>query len=294
MSWLLFLDESGQDHKTCPYEVRGGVAVHASKLWPLVDSLQSLEIECFGCHLHDFGAELKGAKLLKKKRFQHADQAPPIDGALRRKLCQAFLTKTSQQLPPTREELTAYGQASVLMGEGIFERLASHDARLFAAVIPPNLKPSAEHSEGYLRKDHVFLLERFFYFLEEKREHGLLVFDETDRTDDRRFVRRLEAYFTRTHKGRQRTAWIVPSPLFVSSEMSYLIQAADIAIYCVNWGFRVPTHGFDQPTRPEIEARFRYHLERLQYRGEGGDGARVFSVFGITYVPDPYTSRSED
>lgn len=293
MSWLLFLDESGQDHKTCPYEVRGGVAVHASKLWPLVDSLQSLEIECFGCHLHDFGAELKGAKLLKKKRFEHADQLRAIDGAQRRKLCQAFLTKTSQQIAPSRSELTAYGQASVLMGEGIFERLASHDARLFAAVIPP-IEPPPGLNDAYLRKDHVFLLERFFYFLEEKREHGLLVFDETDRTGDRRFVRRLEAYFTKTHKGRQRTAWIVPSPLFVSSEMSYLIQAADIAIYCVNWGFRLPSHGFDKPTRKEIDNRFRYHLERLQHYGEGGDGDQTFPVFGIVYVPDPYTSRGDD
>ena len=292
MSWLLFLDESGQDHKTCPYEVRGGLAIHASKLWALVDSLQSLEIECFGCHLHDFGTELKGAKLLKKKRLDHASQSPAIDGALRRKLCQAFLTKTSQKLSPSRDELTAYGQASVLMAEGIFERLISHDARLFAAVIPP-VKPPTDYNEAFLRKDHVFLLERFFYFLEEKREHGLLVFDETDANDDRRFVRRLEAYFTRTQKGRQRTAWIVPSPLFVSSEMSYLIQAADIAIYCVNWGFRIPTHGFNKPTRPDIESRFRYQVDRLQHRGEGGDLNRTFPVFGIVYVPDPYTARDE-
>lgn len=26
MSWLLFLDESGHDHKQIPYEVRGGIA----------------------------------------------------------------------------------------------------------------------------------------------------------------------------------------------------------------------------------------------------------------------------
>jgi hypothetical protein len=28
MSWLLFLDESGHDHKNTPYEVRGGFAIH--------------------------------------------------------------------------------------------------------------------------------------------------------------------------------------------------------------------------------------------------------------------------
>lgn len=35
MSYLLFLDESGHDHKVAPYEVTGGVAIHVSKLWPL-------------------------------------------------------------------------------------------------------------------------------------------------------------------------------------------------------------------------------------------------------------------
>ena len=27
MAWLLFLDESGHDHKQMPYEVRGGIAL---------------------------------------------------------------------------------------------------------------------------------------------------------------------------------------------------------------------------------------------------------------------------
>jgi len=32
MAWLLFLDESGHDHKQMPYEVRGGVALHAGEV----------------------------------------------------------------------------------------------------------------------------------------------------------------------------------------------------------------------------------------------------------------------
>jgi hypothetical protein len=32
LSYLFFLDESGHDHKNCPYEVRGGIVLHASKL----------------------------------------------------------------------------------------------------------------------------------------------------------------------------------------------------------------------------------------------------------------------
>ena len=86
----------------------------------------------------------------------------------------------------------------------------------------------------------VFLLERFFYFLEAKREHGVLVMDETDKHEDRRFVARMEEYFTKTATGRYRTAWIVPTPFFVSSDMAYAVQAADLCIYCINWGFAWP------------------------------------------------------
>ena len=85
---------------------------------------------------------------------------------------------------------------------------------------------------------------------------GLLVLDEVDKAEDRRFVRRLEAYFRRTHTGRYRTAWIVPTPLFVASDMNYAVQAADLCIYCVNWGFRLPSYGMDAPARAEIATEF--------------------------------------
>ena len=74
--------------------------------------------------------------------------------------------------------------------------------------------------------------------------HGVLVMDETDKREDRRFVARMEGYFT--------TTWIVPTPFFVSSDMAYAVQAADLCIYCVNWGFRLPIRGepTDEPERP--------------------------------------------
>jgi hypothetical protein len=119
-------------------------------------------------------------------------------------------------------------------------------------------------SEELLRKDHVFLLERFFYLLEKEQEHGILVMDEVDKAEDRRFVRRLERYFVSTDNGRYRASWIVPAPFFVSSDMSYAIQAADLCIYCINWGFRV---GFmNAEVREEIAELFGPWLNRLQLR----------------------------
>jgi hypothetical protein len=132
------------------------------------------------------------------------------------------------------------------MARGVFESLEQHDAKLFAAAIPRRVeRPDTTEAEEYLRKDQVYLLERYFYFLEEKEEHGLLVLDEVDKAADRRFVRRMESYFRKTQTGRYRTTWIVPTPLFVASDMTYAVQAADLCIYCINWGYRLPSLGMD-------------------------------------------------
>jgi len=37
------------------------------------------------------------------------------------------------------------------------------------------VKPATFEAEEFLRKDHVFLLERYFFLLEQEKQHGLLV-----------------------------------------------------------------------------------------------------------------------
>jgi hypothetical protein len=288
MSWLLFLDESGHDHKSMPYEVRGGIALHAGALWPFVQAMQRLELDSFGGQLHQYRSEIKGSTLLDRKRFRFAQQLAPMEPEARRKHCRGFLTKGLEHKAPTREEFTAYGQACVEMARGVFQLLRQHHAVLFAAAIPPLARPRGLQLEEYLRKDQVFLLERYFYFLESEEQHGLLVVDEVDKGADRQFIRRLEAYFTNTSAGRYRTQWIVPSPFFVASDMIYPMQAADLCIYCVNWGFRLPSQGMTAVTRPEIADEFGPWLYQLQFRGEGYRDGAVFESFGICYVPNPY------
>jgi hypothetical protein len=288
MSWLLFLDESGHDHRTMPYEVRGGFAIHASKLWPFIQAVRTLEQSTFGAYLHEYGSEIKGSKLLQKERFKWEAQGPKLDEAVRRKYALNFLNNGRQGRKPRRDEFTAYGQACIAMAEGILERLKSHDASVFAAIIPHCRKPAAAPAE-FLRKDQVFLFERFFYFLEYYRDTGLLVMDGTDKATDRRFVRQIERYFTQTLTGRQRTAWIVPSPLFVESDMAYGVQVADLCIYCLNWGLRL--EGMTQPTRKEIEP-FAWLVKRLMWHGEGYRDGATFPTHGVVYVPDPYETRS--
>lgn len=190
-----------------PYEVRGGIALHASELWPFVQDVQRLELASFGAILHQFKKELKGCKLLDKDRFKWAAQGPAMSDEERRKHCRGFLTKGLEKKSPKRDEFTAYGQACLEMVRGIFELLRDHKARLFAAAIPRSTtRPPTFEAREFLRKDQVFLFERFFYFLEGEQQHGLLVFDEVEKAEDRRFVSRLESYFTRTQTGRFRSS----------------------------------------------------------------------------------------
>jgi hypothetical protein len=288
MSWLLFLDESGHDRKQMPYEIHGGVAIHAAKLWPFISALRTLEQSMFGAYLHEYGSELKGCRLLSKDRFKWAAQGPSMGEAERRKQALNFLNSGTQKRRPRRDEFTAFGQACLAMAEGAIQLLASHDAKLFAAVIPCDVPPAPPPPDALLRKDLVFLLERFFYFLEAERLQGLLVMDGTEKQADRKLVRHIEWYFTRTMIGRQRTQWIVPAPLFVESDMAYGVQVADLCIYCLNWGWRLAQ--MTQGTRKEIEPFVRL-LEKVIWHGDGHRDGKVFRTHGTVYVPDPYTAR---
>jgi Protein of unknown function (DUF3800) len=289
VSYLLFLDESGHDHKAAPYEVTGGLALHVSRLWPLVQEMQRLELDAFGVLLAGYRIELKGSKLLSRYRFKWARQADRLSDERRREHCRAFLTKGLQRQSPTRDEFTAYGQACLNMARGVFELLYQLEAKLFATVIPASVvRPQTFQAGEYLRKDHVYLLERFFYFLEAKQKHGLLVVDAADREADRRLARRIERYFTRTLAGRYRAAWIVPVPLFVASDMTYAVQAADLCIYAINWAYRMPAVGMDAPVRREIADEFGRWIGKLKFKGTGYRDGVVYDSHGICYVTEPY------
>ena len=81
-------------------------------------------------------------------------------------------------------------------------RLSTTERRLLTdelAIIPGRVRSRPQ--ELPLR------VERYFYFLESGRDHGLLVFDAVDKGADQRFVRQLERYFIKTQTGRYRTTW---------------------------------------------------------------------------------------
>jgi len=293
MAWFLFMDESGHDHKQTPYEVRGGFAIAEHKLWPLLQDANRLELDCFGARLADYKSEVKGSKLLKVDRFKYAAQADAFSDSLRRQHSRAFLQAGLEKKPPKRDQFTAFGQACLLMADGIFDIFERYQVRAFASAVPRGAgKPGPDDAPppDILRKDHVFLLERFFYFLEKHRQRGILVMDEVEEQADRQFVRRLERYFTGTFNGRQRATWIVPSPFFVASNMTLPVQMADLLIYAINWGYRRPGE-MEAAVRPEIADRYGRRINNLKWKGDGYDGQRTYKSFGIFCVPDLYEPR---
>jgi hypothetical protein len=288
MSYLFFIDESGHDHKNTPYEVRGGVVFHAKELWNFIQAFRTLEEACFGTQLAEFQVELKGSRLLERKRFKHASQGELLDDLARRKHALGFLNHGRQGTQPSEIEFRAYGQACLEMARGIFRLLRTHKAKVFAAVVPRTTKkPRTFKAEEFLRKDQVFLLERYFNYVHAQSETGLLVFDETDKSTDQHFIRQIERYFTKTAPGRFRSTSIVPVPLFVSSDLTRAIQAADVCIYAINWGFRVPK-GMDSEHREEIEQEFSAWLSTLQATGKSITPSGTQFWFGIVYVPEPF------
>ncbi len=288
MAWLLFMDESGHDHKNTPMEVRGGVAIHVSKIWQFLQEFQKEEKKCFGVRLADYKVEIKGSKFLQKKRYKSASVPFVMNEAERKKAIRRFLM---QDQPLKRQDFYAYSAACISMAKRIFALLEKYDAQLFASAIPCDVKKPEDFGfKDYLRNDLVYLQERFCNFLEKKKEKGILVLDQTDKEDDKRFLKVLENYYTKTVEGQKRVKFIVPHVLFIDSEMSPLIQVADVCIYCINWGYRVPAWKFEGPKRDEIVRDFGDLCHKLQFSGKVYSKTKkdTFGSYGIRFIKDPY------
>ncbi|MBC8507265.1 MAG: DUF3800 domain-containing protein [Anaerolineales bacterium] len=254
MAYFLFVDESGQDRKSTPYEVLAGVAVQDVALWDLIQDVHTVEEKYFGSYYRDRQRELKAKTLLKTKTFRLAAQLPSIDQGAIQRLAQACLTDG----PNARKlHLTALAQAKIRYCEEVFRICTRYDCNVFASVIDYQAiaaQPQLSDFVGldYLRKDYSFLFERFYYYLEDlpKKEMGAVVFDELERSKSHILHEQMRRYFIDTRKGRERSTLIIPEPLFVHSDLTTGIHLADLVAYCIAWGFRIPS--MQIPKREEL------------------------------------------
>jgi len=177
----------------------------------------------------------KPGNFLKRKTFRLAAQMPPILAGERTDL--AFKALDPAQ-PVTRAGLTALAQAKLAYTKGLLELCNQFRCKVFASIIcDPATIPD---DNGMLRRDYIYLFERFYYFLEDKQDQhqGIVVFDELDKSASHLVLTQMDRYFKFTQKGRIRSSLIIPEPFFVHSDLTTGIQIVDFAAYILSWSFR--------------------------------------------------------
>jgi hypothetical protein len=280
VAYLLFVDESGQDHREAPYEVLAGLAVQDRDLWNLVVAVQESEERHFGRRYREPGKrELKAMKLLKKKVFRLARQLPPFPDEERRRLSHEALDDGAHA---TQHQMTALAQAKIAFVKDILALCVRFRCRIFASIVDP---ASPVPGREILRKDYSYLFERFYYFLEDQRvEAGLVVFDELEKSQSHVLVGQMDYYFKFTQPGKQRANLVLPEPFFVHSDLTTGIQLADLAAYVISWSVRFGT--MSGPKRAELEDIGQVVLG-LKYRATREiDGNPNFSVSSLVHIKD--------
>lgn len=281
MSYFLFVDESGQDHRKSPYEVLAGVAVEDRDLCNLVCAIQNAEVKHFGRRYTDGHEELKGKKILKTKVFRLARQLDEFPEEDRRMLARQCLEDGEHA---GKREITALAQAKLAYVEDVFDICSRFHCKIFASIVSRDapVSPGIDH----LRKDYSYLFERFYYFLEDSGTTvcGSVVFDELEKSQSHLLLDQMSSYFKLTQKGRQRSGQVIPEPFFVHSDLTTGIQIADLAAYVISWGFR--TKGMTEPRREELN-KFAERLSQMRYRAvREQDGNPDFVIWSFAVITD--------
>lgn len=248
MAYLLFVDESGHDDRESPYGVLAGIAVEDARLWEFIKAVRDAELVNFGTKYTYSSREIKAKKLLKRKTFRLAKGHAAFTSIDRIALAKLSIEDGSNA---TFDQLCALGQAKIEFVKSVLELCGMYRCKAFASILlNPNTTGLPSH---LLRKDYIYLFERFFYFLEDQanQQTGIVVFDELENNRSHLLIDQMEKYFKRTSQGRQRSGLIIPEPLFVRSDLTTGIQIADILAYIINWGFRLPD--MTKPKRSELD-----------------------------------------
>lgn len=289
---LLFIDESGHDHHDMPCEVLAGIAISEDNLWNLVQAIRAAEKNNFGDYLSNLRvSEMKAKRLLKRKRFRSAERLVTIQDdelvplaytALKKGMEASEAGKTESGA--TERELVAYSRCVLRFVDDVLDIAAQHSVQIFASVVDID---APRPPEGKLRKDYVYLFERYFYFLETlpPRVRGLVVFDELDKSQAHILIEQMASYFLETKTGRYRSARVVPEPFFVHSDLTTGVFLADLAAYILGWGWRLKR--MQQPKRTEL-AGYTQKLHDMQFHGQKilAEETDPMDLHGIIYLDD--------
>jgi hypothetical protein len=288
MAWFLFIDESGHDRKASPYEVLAGVAIQDRDLWNLINALHAAELRHFGRRYSSGSSELKGTKLLKSKVFHHAGLNTHVEESEIPRLARESLDDGAGA---DVRHFKALALAKLRYVKEVFDICARFRCRFFASIVETDAQSTS--TDG-LRKDYAYLFERFFYFLEDQRfhEHGIIVFDELEKSKSHLLIEQTHRYFKESAVGRQRSSLIVPEPFFVHSDLTTGVQIADLVAYCVSWGFR--TNQMTKPFRAEL-SDFIEQIAALRYRTtRERNGNPDFQIWSFAHITDLRTRAERE
>ncbi len=289
---LLFIDESGHDHQEMPCEVLAGIAISEDNLWNLVRAIRAAEKDHFGDYLRNLRiTEMKAKKLLKRKRFKSANRpiiinekelVPLANSALQKGMHASESGNSASGV--TEKELVAYSRCVLHFINDVLDIAAQHNVQIFASVVDIN---APRPIKGKLRKDYVYLFERYFYFLETLplNARGLIVFDELDKSQSHILIQQMATYFLGTQTGRYRSSRIVPEPFFVHSDLTTGIFLADLAAYILGWAWRL--NRMTHPKRDELSV-YANKLHDMQFHGQKiiPETSEPMFLHGIIYLDD--------
>jgi hypothetical protein len=282
MAYILFLDESGIDMTDSPYPVIAGLSIEDKSIWNLIKEVRTLEESIFGRRYGGEGREIKGSKLLKTKTYRLAKQLSQIDPNERLVLAKECLDNGNHS---SYRHYVALAQAKIAFVEELLWLTHAYQCKIFACML--NKKSDFLNNtdvEALLRKDYVFLFEKFFFYLEDKPEKpaGIMVFDEIGKQNSTKLITLTERYFKNTYKGRLRSSLLIPEPLFVHSDLTTGIQIADIVAYILSWAFRIKD--MVEPIRTELNPLLEILL-LMRYRTEREmNGVEKFELWSVSYI----------
>jgi hypothetical protein len=174
---LLFIDESGHHESGTPCEVLAGVAVAEDALWNLVKAVRSAERDFFGDYLRNLlSQETKARKLLKTKHFRTASKPCELTGEESVVLANSLLKKGRTahadglaSAGETYRERVAYSRQVLAFVDEVLNIAAGFNVQVFASVMDPKCP---RPDPGRLRKDYVYLFERYFISLNDSNRES--------------------------------------------------------------------------------------------------------------------------
>lgn len=108
------------------------------------------------------------------------------------------------------------------------------------------------------------------------------MFDELEKSRSHILVDQMAKYFKETSTGRFRASRVIPEPFFVHSELTSLVQVADLVAYVIAWGLRYDKKRLTRPARPELD-RLARRIYDLRYIAAEREGHRTSS---LAIIPD--------